>query len=246
MPDAAHEVDAGVRTASPAASSGLGVVVDEARIAAAAAAAVLRCVVDARGPAADVEAAMLMRTPLMPPLRPLLRLLPLGPSRLRLRLRLRLLPPLRPPLRCVPLVPLWPAMSLLLPLCLGGRVPLPPGGLPKVARTARAARRSLAGPSSSPRSPKPMRGPPWMGSVLPLLATPMTPMILPALTFEGRPRRALLLPPVGLLWYLVWWQPQEERLLPSARLGFAGLATPAAASSTLSPWLRTSKEPAGE
>ena len=57
MPDAAHEVDAGVRTASPAASSGLGVVVDEARIAAAAAAAVLRCVVDARGPAADVEAA---------------------------------------------------------------------------------------------------------------------------------------------------------------------------------------------
>ena len=57
MPDAAPEVDAGVRIASSAASAGLGDAVDEARIAAAAAAAVLRCVVDARGPAADVEAA---------------------------------------------------------------------------------------------------------------------------------------------------------------------------------------------
>ena len=57
MPDAAPEVDAGVRTDSSAASAGFGDAVDEARIAAAAAAAVLRCVVDARGLAADVKAA---------------------------------------------------------------------------------------------------------------------------------------------------------------------------------------------
>ena len=57
MPDAAPEVDAGVRIASSAESAGLGDAVDEARIVAAAAAFVLRCVVDARGAAADVEAA---------------------------------------------------------------------------------------------------------------------------------------------------------------------------------------------
>ena len=57
MPNAAPEVDAGVHTASSAANAGLGDAVDEARITAATAAAVLRCVVDARGPAADVEAA---------------------------------------------------------------------------------------------------------------------------------------------------------------------------------------------
>lgn len=142
----------------------------------------------------------LMRTPLLPPLRPRLRLLlPQCPLRLRLRLRPRLLPPLRPQPRLLPLAPLWPALPLLLPLCLGGRVLLPPGGPPRAARTARAARRLLAGPSSSPRSPKPMRWlhVPSMGVVLPPLATPM---ILPALTFEGRPRRALPLPPPGLPW----------------------------------------------
>ena len=82
--------------------------------------------------------------------------------------------------------------------------------------------------------------------VLPPLTTPMTPMILPALTGEGRLRPALLLPPRRLPWWPVWWQPQEKRLPPSARSGFAGFATPPAVSSTLSPWLRACKEPGGE
>ena len=89
----------------------------------------------------------LMLPPLRLPLRPRLRLLlPLRPTRLRLRLRLLLMSPLRSPLRLLPLVPLWPALALLLSLRLGGRVLLPPGGPPRAARTARAARRSLAGP----------------------------------------------------------------------------------------------------
>ena len=40
-------------------------------------------------------------------------------------------------------------------------------------------------------------------------------------------------------------QPQEMRLLPLARLGLVGLATPAAPSLTASLWLRGCKELAG-
>ena len=70
-------------------------------------------------------------------------------------------------------------------------------------------------------------------------------MILLVPTFESWWGRALMLPPLGLPWSPECRQPQGMRLLPSARLGFAGLATPAALSLTASPWLRGCKEPAG-
>ena len=70
-------------------------------------------------------------------------------------------------------------------------------------------------------------------------------MSLPALTFERRWGRALMLPPLGLPWSPEWLQLQGMRLLPLARLGLAGLATPAAPSLTASPWLCGCKELAG-
>ena len=63
----------------------------------------------------------------------------------------------------------------------------------------------------------------------------MTPMSLPARTFERRWGRALTLPPLGLPWSPEWLQPQGMSLLPLDRLGLAGLATPAAPFSTREP-----------
>ena len=144
---------------------------------------------------------------------PLLMLPPLRPP--PRRPRLLLLPSLIPPLRLLPLVPLRPALALPLPLRLGGRVLLPPGGFPGAARTARAASLPLAGPSSKTRSLRPLSRPPTQGSpsmgvVLPPLVTPTA--IPAARAFEGRPGRVLLLPPRGLPWSLVWWQLPGEPL----------------------------------
>ena len=83
------------------------------------------------------------------------------------------------------------------------------------------------------------------GEALPPRAAPVTPKSLPARTFERRWGRALTLPPLGLPWSPEWLQPQGMRLLPLDRLGLAGLATPAAPSSTVSRWLCGRTELAG-
>ena len=156
---------------------------------------------------------------MLPPPRPL-------PRRLRL-LQLLQLPQLRPPLRLLPLVPLRPALPLHLHLLLGGRVRvlLPPGGFPRAAGRVRAASPPLAGPLLRARSLRPLSGPPTLGSpsmgvvLLPL----MTPTAIPAARrSEGRPRRVLLLPPYGLPWSPVWWQPQDA----PASAGLPGLCGP--------------------
>ena len=112
--------------------------------------------------------------------------------------------------------------------------PLPLAVPPWAAMRAAEARSLPAVPSSSRRSPPgPVRGlsPASMGT--PRTTTPS----------EGRPRRALL-PLRGPPWWPAWWHPLTVRP-PPIFPGLAGLATPAAASSTLSPWPRACKEPAG-
>ena len=218
MPDAAPDDDAGACDAAAAGSvPGAADIAEEAAIAAAAAEAILRCVVDAWGPAAAVEAAAADAAAAQAAAEAEAAAAAAAAA-------------------AAPAPAAAEAEPSAAPLRLGARVLLPPGGLPRAARTARAASRPLAGPSLSPRSPLPTRGPPSTGVVLPPLAAPTT--TLAARTSEGRPRRALLLPPRGPPWSPEWWQPQEMRLPPPACMGLAGLATPAAPSSTASPWLR--------
>ena len=171
---------------------------------------------------------------------PLALLLPSGPELLRpVRLPRRLLPPPlahrppRPPHR----VPAWPGRRglwrsprrrrsfLVLPRTRASPFlhPLPLAVPPRAAMMAAEARLLPAATSLRRRS--------RLGPVRVLSPAPMrTPRRM--MPCEGRPRRALLPlrgPP--------WW----PALLPLARLrliflGLAGLATPVAASSTLSPW----------
>ena len=127
--------------------------------------------------------------------------------------------------------------------------------VPELARAPAARRPSKGGKGGKEgdarrsfielASPRQTRGLFSMGEALPPLVIPGVPGSLPALTFERRWGRALMLPPLGLPWSPEWSQPQGKRLPPLARPGFAGLATPAAPSLAASLWLCGWKELAG-
>ena len=99
-----------------------------------------------------------------------------------------------------PLAPLWPPLMPPTSRWLGLAVVLPPDGPPWVAKVAPLAKWMPAGTSSGRCSPSLTRTLPMPGVVLPPRALEMATASLPALTCEGRPGRALLLPPRGLHW----------------------------------------------